>query len=143
MAEAQRQQKGNQIEKVMVDAVERRFNHSDATVRQAKQFVKSLQFDRFDENITHKAMRGIKLEHFERVVNSIASRHGIPDEMRDEIVASQYAEDGTDEYLYSFCCQPDGTNNFRYGVIVTRMNNNGSKDGLGLLDIQPCIWISP
>ena len=127
MAEAQRQQQDNQIERVMVDAVENNFNHSDAIVGQAKRYVESLKFDHFDENITHKAMKGIKPEHFERVVNNIASRHHIPDETRDEIVTSQYA-DGTEEYLYRFCCQPDGMNNFRYGVIVTRMNSNGKMD---------------
>ena len=120
-------EQGDPIEKTMVHAVERKYNHSAAIVGQAKRYVESLRFDHFDENITHKAMRGIKPEHFERVVNSIASRHNIPDETRDEIITSQYAE-GTDEYLYSFCCQPDGMNNFRYGVIVTRMNNNGKMD---------------
>ena len=121
MAEAQRQQQGNQIEMAMVMAVESKFNHSADTVGQAKRYVESLKFDRFDENITHKAMRGIKLEHFERVVNSIAARHDIPDGVREEIITSQYAE-GTDEYLHEFCCQPGGTNNFRFGFIVTRLN---------------------
>ena len=68
-------------------------------------------------------MKGIKLEHFEHVVNSIASRHHIPDETRDEILTSQYAEDGTAERFHHSSCQTAGNNTFRYGVIVTRKNN--------------------
>ena len=119
MAEAQIQQQADLIEKLLINAVEKGFDHNDAIVGQTKRYVESLKFDHFDENITHEAMGEIEQEHFECVVNSIASRHGIPDEVCKEIVASQ----NTDEYLARFYCQPDGMTNFHYGVIVTRLNN--------------------
>ena len=107
------------MEKLMVYAVERIFNHNDAIVGQAKRYVESLQFDHFDENITYEAMGEIEQEGFEHVVNSIAARHRIPDAVCKEIIACQYA----DEYLGRLSCQPDEINTFRCGVIVTRINN--------------------
>ena len=117
------QEQGNSLEKALVKAFDKKFTHSAAKVAKANEYAKSLEFDRYEEETTSGAMRGIKEENFECVVNSIASAFDIPDNKRKAIIAGRYAEEGTDQTLHKFCCQTDGDNKFLFGIILTRMNN--------------------
>ena len=84
----------------------------------AEESVRGLTFDVFNENTSCRVMTGIKLDGFETLINNIARHLGIPDDIRDAILESNFAEVNS-EVTIDFCFAKGETGNFTYGRTAT------------------------
>ena len=84
----------------------------------ADEAVRGLTFDLFNEDISSRVMTGIKLDDFEPLVNSIAKRMGLPENIRLAILESKLAATNQ-EVVTNFRFAKGETGSFTYGRIVT------------------------
>ena len=84
----------------------------------AEESVRGLTFDVFNEKTTCRVMTGIKLDDFETLINSIARRLGFPDDIRQAILESKFAE-VNNEVIVDFKFTKGETGSFTYGRIAT------------------------
>ena len=84
----------------------------------AEESVRGLTFDLFNEKTSCRVMTGIKLDDFETLINSIARRLEIPDNIRLAILESKLAKVNT-EVTIDFKFAKGETGSFTYGRIAT------------------------
>ena len=126
--ELSRSEPGIEVRKKMNDALQRREETiSDENFAKAKDLVKSLNFDLFDEKTPSKVLIGIDPKDYEHVVKSIASRLNFPDHLREAFLENQYTE-GCDEKVKEFNFQPGREGTFLFGRLVSVKRTNGKID---------------
>ena len=84
----------------------------------AEESVRGLTFDVFNEKTSCKVMIGIELDDFETLINSIARRLGIPDNVRQSILENKLAK-VNEEVTVDFRFTKGETGSFTYGRIAT------------------------
>ena len=84
----------------------------------AEETVRGLTFDKFNEKVSCKVMKGIELRDFDTVIERIAKRLQIPDDIKESILDGKYAEENYEIVLdFKFSKGEDG--GFTYGRIAT------------------------
>ena len=102
---------------VLVSALSRdKITSRDLTA--AEESVRGLTFDVFNEKTSCRVVTEIKLDDFETLINSIARRLGIPDDVRQAILESKLAA-VNNEVIVDFRFTKGETGSFTYGRIAT------------------------
>ena len=91
-------------------------NAKDLTA--AEETVRGLTFDKFNEKVSCKVLKGIQLGDFDTVIERVAKRLQIPDDIKESILDGKYAEENYEIVLdFKFSKGEDG--GFTYGRIAT------------------------
>ena len=91
----------------------------------ADEAVRGLTFDLFNEHVSSRVMTGIELADFETLINSIAKRLKIPDDIRLAILEGKLAATNQ-EVVTNFRFAKGETGSFTYGRIVTVKPNKST-----------------
>ena len=60
---------------------------------EAKEIMRGLEFDKYDENHGHRVLKGIKLDEFEDVVRVIAASNNLPEKFVNEILLGKHMDE--------------------------------------------------
>ena len=86
--------------------------------RLAEETVRGLTFDKFNETVSCKVLKGIELCNFHTVIDGIAKRFQIPDDIKGSILTGMYAQENY-EVILDFKFSKGEVGGFIYGRFAT------------------------
>lgn len=93
-------------------------NAKDQMVTAAEEAVRGLTFDKFNEKVSCKVLKGIELRDFDTVIERIAKRLQIPDDIRESMLDGKYTKENY-EFILDFKFSKGEDGGFTYGRIAT------------------------
>ena len=91
----------------------------------AEETIRGLTFNKFNERVSCKVMRGVELANFEIVIDGIAMRLELPAKVKNSILEGKYAQDNHEVIIdFKFSTGEDGS--FTYGRIATVKRSDGA-----------------
>jgi hypothetical protein len=105
----------------VAQAMVRRFSKDEERTKDltaADELVRGLTFDMFDEQISCRVGRGILLTDYRTVIENVARRFSIPDDIKDSLFDGEYHENMA-EIVQNFKFEKGKKGNFVYGRVAT------------------------
>ena len=93
----------------------------------AEETMRGLTFDKFNEKVSCKVMKGIKLADFRTVIDRIARRLEMPEDTKESLLDGEYADENL-EVVIDFKFSKGQDSSFTYGRIATIKRPNGVID---------------
>ena len=89
----------------------------------AEEAIRGTTFDLFHEKVSTKLLSGIKLPDFENVIDRIAKRLGLPNDIKDSILDGKFAA-VNQEIIKEFKFTKGDTGDFLFGRVATVRTEN-------------------
>ena len=105
----------------VVSTLVKSFSSDEETTKDltaAEEVMRGLTFDKFNEKMSCKVLKGIKLGDFKTVIERIAKRLELPDDTKESILDGEYAEVNF-EVVIDFKFSKGQDSSFTYGRIAT------------------------
>ena len=120
------------------------FGKDEETTRDltaAEEQMRGITFDMFKEKVSCKVMRGIKLVDFEKLIERIARRLQMPDDIKEGVLDGFLSVDNN-EIIKEFYFSKGESGNFAYGRIAT-IKQDGDVIDLAYSAYQMLFKLSP